>query len=75
MRTVSIELPVRQDDDLSQRARRRNSTRSALLREALEALAKGRRHSVTAATDEILEPFEGRADLSMNPKHLGGYGK
>ena len=75
MRTVSFKLPVRLDDDLSQLARRRNSTRSALVREALEALAKGRRRSVTAVVDEIIEPFDGPTDLSVNPKHLRGYGK
>ena len=75
MRTVSFKLPLQLDNELSQLARRRKSTRSALVREALEGLAKGKRRSVTTAVDEILEPFEGPADLSVNPKHMRGYGR
>jgi predicted transcriptional regulator len=75
MRTVSFKLPERLDDTLSDMARRRKSSRSALVREALETLAKGKRRSVTAAVDELVTPLEGPADLSTNPKHLIGYGR
>jgi predicted transcriptional regulator len=75
MRTVSFKLPERLDDALSELARRRNSSRSALVREALEALAKGKRRSVTALADEVAPGVEGPADLSSNKKHMAGYGK
>jgi predicted transcriptional regulator len=75
MRTVSFKLPEQLDDALSDLARRRKSSRSALVREALEALAKGKRRSVTAAVDEAVAPVEGPADLSTNPKHMAGYGR
>ena len=75
MRTVSFKLPEQLDDALSDLARRRKSSRSALVREALEALAKGKRRSVTAAVDEMVAPVEGPADLSTNPKHMAGYGR
>jgi predicted transcriptional regulator len=75
MRTVSFKLSEQLDDALSDLARRRKSSRSALVREALEALAKGRRRSVTAAVDELVAPVEGPADLSTNPRHMGGYGR
>jgi predicted transcriptional regulator len=75
MRTVSFKLSARLDDALSELARRRNSSRSALVREAVEALAKGKRRSVTAAVDEVLAPVDGPADLSTNPKHMVGYGR
>ena len=75
MRTVSFKLPEGLDDALSDLARRRNSSRSALVREALEALATGERRSVTAAVDELMRPFEGPANLSTNPKHMTGYGR
>ena len=75
MRTVSFKLPGRLDDTLSDMARRRKSSRSTLVREALETLAKGKRRSVTAAVDELVTPVEGPADLSTNPKHLIGYGR
>jgi predicted transcriptional regulator len=75
MRTVSFKLSEQLDDALSDLARRRKSSRSALVREALEALAKGKRRSVTAAVDKLVAPIEGPADLATNPKHLVGYGR
>lgn len=75
MRTVSFKLPEQLDDALSDLARRRNSSRSALVREALEGLAAGGRRSVTAAVDALVGPLDGPADLSTNPKHLASYGK
>jgi Ribbon-helix-helix protein, copG family len=75
MRTVSFKLPEHLDDALSDLARRRKSSRSAVVREALEGLAAGGRNSVTAAFDALVGPLDGPADLSTNPKHLAGYGK
>ncbi len=75
MRTVSFKLSARLDNALSDLARRRKSSRSALVREALEALATGKRRSVTAVVDKLVEPLDGPADLSTNPKHMAGYGK
>lgn len=75
MRTVSFKLPEHLDDALSDLARRRKSSRSALLREALEGLATGGRRSVTAAVDRLVGPLDGPTDLSTNRKHLAGYGK
>jgi len=75
MRTVSFKLPKRLDDALNDLARRRKSSRSALVREALEALAKGKRRSVTAVVDELDCSLNGPPDLSTNPKHMTGYGK
>jgi predicted transcriptional regulator len=75
MRTVSFKLPEQLDDALSELARRRKSNRSAVVREALEGLAKGKRRSVTAAVDELVAAVDGPVDLSSNPKHLRGYGR
>ena len=75
MRTVSFKLPEHLDDALSDLARRRKSSRSALVREALEGLASGGRRSVTAAVDALLGPLDGPTDLSTNPRHMVGYGK
>lgn len=75
MRTVSFKLPEQLDDALSDLARRRKSSRSALVREALESLASGGRRSVTAAVDLLVGPLDGPTDLSKNPKHMAGYGK
>jgi predicted transcriptional regulator len=75
MRTVSFKLPEALDDALSDLARRRKSSRSALVREALESLAAGGRRSVTAVVDELIVAMDGPVDLSTNPRHLRGYGK
>ena len=75
MRTVSFKLPERLDDALSDLARRRKSSRSAVVREALEELAASGRRSVTAAVDALVGPLDGPGDLSTNPKQLTGYGK
>ena len=75
MRTVSFKLPEHLDDALSDLARRRKSSRSALVREALDHLTSGGRRSVTAAVDALLGPLDGPTDLSTNPRHMVGYGK
>ncbi len=75
MRTVSFKLPEALDDAHSDLARRRKSSRSALVREALESLAAGGRRSVTAVVDELIVAMDGPVDLSTNPRHLRGYGK
>ena len=74
MRTVSFKLPEDLDERLSDLARKRKSSRSALVREALEALTKESRRSVTAAVDALNLVVEGPSDLSANREHLAGYG-
>ena len=75
MRTVSFKLPQALDEALSDLARRRKSSRSALVREALERLASSGRRSVTAVVDDLIGDLEGPSDLSTNPKHMRDYGK
>lgn len=75
MRTVSFKLSEQLDDALTDLARRRKSSRSALVREALEALSTSRRRSVTAIVDELAVSVAGPPDLSTNPRHMRGYGK
>jgi len=75
MRTVSFKLPEELDDALNQLARQRRSSRSALVREALESLAKGKRRSFTALADDLVGCVEGPSDLATNRKHMTGYGK
>jgi Arc/MetJ-type ribon-helix-helix transcriptional regulator len=75
LRTVSFKLSEQLDDELTNLARRRKSSRSALVREALTALAKGERGSVTAVVDRLVGRLDGPDDLSTNPKHMVGYGR
>jgi len=75
MRTVSFKLPEDLDDALNELARTRRSSRSALVREALESLAKSKRRSVTALAGDLVGSVEGPSDLAMNRKHMSGYGR
>ncbi|MGI9078357.1 MAG: ribbon-helix-helix protein, CopG family [Gemmatimonadaceae bacterium] len=75
MRTVSFKLTPLLDDALSDLARRRRSSRSALVREALELFAQDKDQSVTARVDALIGGVEGARDLSSNPKYLFRYGK
>jgi Arc/MetJ-type ribon-helix-helix transcriptional regulator len=75
MRTVSFKLPEDLDDTLNELARSRGASRSALLREALEALAKGKRRSVTALAGNLVGSLEGPTDLATNRKHMAAYGR
>lgn len=75
MRTVSFKLPTQLDDALNDMAKRRRSSRSSLVREALNLLVQDNRRSVTATVDALVGGVDGPRDLSSNPKHLARYGK
>jgi predicted transcriptional regulator len=75
MRTVSFKLPEELDRALSDLARRRHSTRSALVREAIEKLTRDQAGSVLALAADLAGSVEGPSDLSTSPKHMTGYGK
>lgn len=74
MRTVSFTLPESLDDALTALARARRSSRSALVREALESALKVKGRSVTALAHDLVGSVEGPADLGCDPEHLSGYG-
>ena len=75
MRTVSFKLPESLDDALTDLAKARRSSRSAIVREALESVAKAKRRSVTALAGKLVGSLEGPADLASDPKHMVGYGR
>lgn len=75
MRTVSVKLPADLDRTLSELARRRGTSRSAVVREALEALSAEKGHSVTALAGDLVGSLTGPEDLSINPQHLADFGK
>ncbi len=75
MKNVSFKLPPELDEALSELARARKTSRSALVREALAVYTAGGRASVTAAVDAITTGVNGPRDLSSNPRRLARYGK
>ena len=74
MRTVSFKLTERLDDALTELARQRKSSRSALVREALGALAATGGLSVTAVAGDLAGSLDGPRDLSSSRKHMKNYG-
>jgi predicted transcriptional regulator len=75
MRVISIKLPRDLEQELSRLARKSNSSRSAILRDALEQYANNRPRSVTAAAGEVVGSVRAPRDLSTHKKHLVGYGE
>ena len=75
MRTFSFKLPEDLDDALTALARSRGASRSALVRQALEGLAKGKRRSVTALASDLVGSVDGPTDLATNRKHMSRYGR
>jgi len=75
MRIVSFKLPEDLDEALKDLARSRGTSRSAIVREALESFAKGKRRSVTSLAGKLVGSVEGPADLATNGKHMSRYGR
>ena len=75
MRAISLKLPESLDRRLTELAARRKTTRSALLREALEAFAAEPSRSVTSLAGDLVGSLSGPRDLSTAPKHMADYGR
>jgi len=75
MRTVSFKLPEDLDRALTELARRKHSSRSALVRQAIKTLTRDQGRSVLARAADLAGSLEGPADLSTSPKYMAGYGK
>ncbi len=75
MRAISIKLPPELDRRLSELARRRKTTRSAIVREAIEALESSGKESVASAARDLAGSLRGPVDLSTSDAHMAGYGK
>jgi hypothetical protein len=75
MRTVSFKLPADLDRMVSEVARQRRSTRSAVVRDALKALEQNPRPTVLDLAGDLIGAFEGPGDLSTNPKYMADFGK
>jgi predicted transcriptional regulator len=75
-RAISLKLPPALDRRLTDLAHRRRTTRSAIMREALETFDAGvSPNSVAAAASDLAGCVSGPADLSTAPEHMVGYGR
>lgn len=74
MKTLTVKLSEPLDEALVQMAKQRGTTRSAVVREAVEALIRGRpasrKRSPLALARDLAGSIDGPADLSSNPRHL-----
>ena len=75
MKAISLKLPAALDKKVAEIAARRRTSKSAVLREAIEAYAGKAKQSVTAAAGDSVGCFEGPSDLSTNPRHMDGFGR
>ncbi len=75
MKTVSFKLPAEIDRALNDLVRRRKSNRSAVIREAVETLAKSEQRTVTALAGGLVGSLLGPGDLSTNPDYMDGFGE
>ncbi len=76
MKTISLKLPERLHIWLEREARRRQRSKSDLVREVLERQSQSQKR-VTAMdmVGHLCGIGKGPGDLSTNKKHLEGYGK
>ena len=79
MKTLSLKLPESLLEKLDSAARKRGESRSALLREAIEAVIGGESHiqdsSCLDLEQDLAGCVEGPEDLSFNKKLMDGYGQ
>jgi ribbon-helix-helix CopG family protein len=79
MPAFSLKLPRDLDARLSVAARRRRTTKSALVREAIESHLGGAaiaaEGSVLDLVHDLVGCVEGTGDLSYNPRRMRGFGR
>ena len=79
MRTVTLRIPTALAARVSATARAKKITKSALIREALEAFLEGngapQPGSALELVADLVGCFEGPGDLSFNRKHMEGFGR
>lgn len=75
MRIVTVKIPEDLDRALDLLAERQGVSRSAVIRQALEALTGARSWSVAALAADLAGTLSGPRDLSTSAKHLTGYGE
>lgn len=73
--TVSVKLPVQVAARVATLAKGRKTSRSHVIREAVEAYAQTQDTSALSAVRHLVGVGRGPGDLSTNPKYLRGYGK
>lgn len=77
MTTISLKVPEALDFRLAQIAEKRGSSKSELIRSALERMVAEksvRKGSCLSLASDLIGSVDGPADLSCNKKHMKGFG-
>jgi hypothetical protein len=76
MESMSIKLPKTLSAKVSSLAKRRNVSRTEIVRDALEAYTAAEGYSAGSAVSDLKGCLKGLPrDLSTHPRHLKGYGE
>jgi hypothetical protein len=75
MPVVTVKMPKSLHARLEAEARRRRTSKSAVLREAFSNHAHARPHSLRERAGHLIGCFDGPGDLSLKSKTLLGYGQ
>lgn len=80
MSTISLKLPERLLELLEKESRTRRTTKSSLVREALEKTLAARPAGGAATCFDLARDLAGSVkglprDLATNPKHMEGFGR
>lgn len=79
MKPISLKMPGHLAREVSEAARRRGVSRSALIREALEVFLRRERSappvSALSRAVDLAGAFAGSEDLSENPDYMRGFGR
>jgi len=79
MKTVTVKLPDRLFAKLTKAAKNGRTTKSAVVRKALEAYLNSKRSakkgSFLELAGDLVGCVEGPGDLSYNPEHMRDFGK
>ncbi len=80
MTTITCKVSEKLAAELTALARRERRSKSALLREALEARVKVKRGGRSVSAFDLVKHLSGRlkgapSDLATNPTHMKGFGE
>lgn len=75
MKTVSLKLPRHLDRKLAELSRKRGTSRSAIVRDAIESFAAEPAESVTGLAADLVGSLSGAKDLSTAKHHMADYGR
>ena len=75
VRTVTLKLPEDLDQALTELAGLLDTSRSAVIREAIVAFMRDRGATVGALARDLAGSLDGPGDLSTSAEHMAGYGE